>query len=330
MSDVKISVIVPIYNSEQALPKCIESVLNQSFSDFELLLISDGSTDDSVSVCEQYAATDTRIRVFDNENKGVSYTRNFGIENAKGKYIMFLDSDDFVDKDWCRLNFEAIENNPTSWIVSGVRNVFPDGRVDDFLVKGVEKTALLKKDDYYLIFESGLSGFPVNRIYSKRVLADIRFDTSSSCGEDVVFNNLYLQKCDSIFVINELLYNYLRGDGETLSTRYDSKYFDVHRPLYESRKQFINDADMPAFCKTYFSIFTTGLKMTFDKRNKDGFFSKLKYNNYILKNLSFIECMNNADLSGESPKYIKLLRKQNYFKVYVVEKLAAFKKKLGK
>lgn len=330
MSDIKISVIVPIYNSSKSLPKCIDSILSQTFSDIELILVNDGSTDDSAGVCDEYAKKDSRIRVFHNDNHGVSYSRNFGIDNAQGKYLMFLDSDDFVEKTWCQLHFEAIENNPTAWIVSGVRNVYTDGSIEDYLLNLPDKDAVFDKTGYYRVFESGLSGFPVNHIFSRQLIGNIRFENGISCGEDVIVNNEYLRKCDKIVVINQPLYIYLRGDGETLSTKYNSKYFDTHRPLYESRKQFINDKDMPAFCKTYFSIFTTGLKMTFDKRNKMGFFAKLRYNNAILRNPSFIECLNNADLSAESPKYIKLLRSQNYFKIFVIEKLSALKNKLFK
>lgn len=330
MSGVKISVIVPIYNSSKALPKCIESVLEQTFTDIELILVNDGSTDNSAEICDEYAKRDGRIRVFHNENHGVSYSRNFGIDNAKGKYIMFLDSDDFVEENWCQLHFDAIESNATAWVVSGVRNIYPDGRAEDYLLDIDDEGNILNKDDYYRVFASGLSGFPVNHIFSKRLIGNIRFENEVSCGEDVIVNNEYLRKCDKIVVINQPLYVYLRGDGETLSTKYDSRYFDIHRPLYESRKQFINDKDMPAFCKTYFSIFTTGLKMTFDKRNDAGFFEKLRYNNAILKNPSFVECLNKADLSSESPRYIELLRSQNYLKIYVIEKLATLKNKFLK
>lgn len=328
MHRVSISVIVPIFNSAQVLPKCIESVLSQSFSDFELLLINDGSTDNSAEICEKYAQEDERIRVFNNENHGVSYSRNFGILNSRGKYIMFLDSDDFVDKDWCRLHYEAIQEHPTAWIVSGINEILPNGNIDKLCLADDGETVTLEKSDYYRVFKARLSGFSVNHIYSRQLLGDIRYEYTMNCGEDVVFNNAYLQRCDNIIVMNNLLYNYVRGTGESLSTKYDSKYFDIHRSLYESRKQFVSGEYMPEFCKTYFSIFTTALKITFDKRNKDGFLAKLRYNNSILRNPSFIECMENADLSGESPRYIRLLRSKRYLRIYILGRLAAIKKRM--
>ena len=93
---MKISVIVPVYNTAQFLPRCIESILSQSFTDFELLLIDDGSTDGSGKICDAYAEKDNRIRVFHKENGGVSSARNLGLDNARGEWVTFVDSDDYV------------------------------------------------------------------------------------------------------------------------------------------------------------------------------------------------------------------------------------------
>ena len=95
-----VSIIIPCYNIAQHLPTCIQSVLLQTFTDFELLLINDGSTDTTLQICEQFAANDSRIKVFTHQNKGVSYTRNRGIKEAKGEYIMFVDGDDYVERDY--------------------------------------------------------------------------------------------------------------------------------------------------------------------------------------------------------------------------------------
>ena len=91
----KVSIIVPVYNTEKYLSQCVESILSQTFIDFELLLIDDGSKDDSGKICDEYAAKDNRIRVFHIANSGVSTARNMGLDNAKGKYIAFLDADDY-------------------------------------------------------------------------------------------------------------------------------------------------------------------------------------------------------------------------------------------
>ena len=106
---VKVSIIVPVYNAEDALPRCIDSIINQEYTDFELLLINDGSKDESGNVCDAYARKDPRIRVFHKENTGVSDTRNLGIDEAKGEYIQFLDADDWITPDSTKVLVRAME-----------------------------------------------------------------------------------------------------------------------------------------------------------------------------------------------------------------------------
>lgn len=105
MNIPQISVIVPVYNVEKYLSRCIESILSQTFTDFELLLIDDGSTDRSGEICDEYAKKDTRIRVFHTKNRGVSAARNLGLDNAKGEWISFVDSDDWVENDYLKSLF---------------------------------------------------------------------------------------------------------------------------------------------------------------------------------------------------------------------------------
>ena len=98
-----ISIIVPLYNAEQDLPRCIDSILAQSYTDFELLLIDDGSPDNCGAICDEYATRDSRVRVFHKKNGGVSSARNLGLENACGEYIAFIDSDDYVLNDYLEM-----------------------------------------------------------------------------------------------------------------------------------------------------------------------------------------------------------------------------------
>ena len=100
MSNPKISVIIPVYNAESTLRRCVDSVLAQTYTDFECLLIDDGSTDKSGEMCDEYAAKDSRVRVFHKENGGVSSARNVGLDNAKGEWITFLDSDDYIEEEF--------------------------------------------------------------------------------------------------------------------------------------------------------------------------------------------------------------------------------------
>ena len=105
-----ISIVVPIYNSEKWLEKCVKSLINQTYQDIEILLINDGSKDRSLEICNEYAKKDNRIVVIDKENEGVSATRNLGIKKAQGEFIQFVDSDDYADVQMCEKLLNAIEN----------------------------------------------------------------------------------------------------------------------------------------------------------------------------------------------------------------------------
>ena len=117
----KISIIVPVYNTEKYLDRCIQSILAQTYTDFELLLVDDGSTDSSGAICDKYAAEDSRVRVFHKENGGASAARNLGLDNAQGEWVTFCDSDDWLDSDLYEKMCKSAENEQSEMVVSGVK-----------------------------------------------------------------------------------------------------------------------------------------------------------------------------------------------------------------
>ena len=122
---VKISMIVPVYQVEKYIAQCIESVLNQTFSDFELILIDDGSKDNSGAICDSYAAKDDRIIVIHTKNNGAATARNIGLERASGEYITFLDGDDYLAENMLSRLYEEIENSDYDIVLSDFLNIFP-------------------------------------------------------------------------------------------------------------------------------------------------------------------------------------------------------------
>ena len=124
---VAISIIVPVYNVEKLLSKCVDSILNQNFKDFELLLIDDGSKDKSGLICEEYAKKDSRISVYHKTNGGLSSARNYGIEHALGEFITFIDSDDYVDKSMLEILYNNMIENDVDLSITGVRDIY-DGK----------------------------------------------------------------------------------------------------------------------------------------------------------------------------------------------------------
>lgn len=113
-----VSIIIPVYNAEGTLPRCVDSILNQTFTDFELLLVDDGSADASGAICDCYAAKDSRVRVFHQANSGVSASRNLALDQARGDYLQFLDSDDWITPDATSCLVRAMEGGPCDMVVS--------------------------------------------------------------------------------------------------------------------------------------------------------------------------------------------------------------------
>lgn len=184
-----ISIIVPVYNAEKYLHQCVDSILLQTFTDFELLLINDGSTDGSGAICDEYAAMDARVRVFHKENTGVSETRNIGIDNSNGDYVIFCDSDDY----WYEsTTLEFLYKISVKYDLDIVRGEYKavDGLGKDLFIRPVTKSKenIANKVISNIIFlKEAINGeyFLVLCLIKKRVLSDIRYNVNRSFLEDM-------------------------------------------------------------------------------------------------------------------------------------------------
>lgn len=324
-----ISIIVPVYNSEDRLSKCINSIIKQTYKNIEIILVDDGSTDKSAEICDFFADKDERIKVYHLSNSGVSSARNFGINKSNGSYIMFCDSDDTVEEDWCKELRETIEMNPFTWISCGYSKVDVNGVVSNSVIINSKKHfSNYLINDYFEIYKTGSSGYLWNKIYDAKIIKDnnILFSEETDYAEDALFNNEYLKYCQSICFINKSLYNYYVSDNDSLSSKYYSDYYDKVKPVYLSRLQYISEEHIPEFCYDYFYHFNKSLKGTFDKRNKISLMKKIKYNNYIINDSVFKECISMMTKKDSDQKYISMLNKGNYFKIYLLEKLSFVKK----
>ena len=194
----EVTVIVPVYNSEKYIKKCIESILNQTFKKFELLIINDGSKDNSQKIIEEYQKKDPeRIVIVNQENKGVSRTRNEAIKMANGKYLMFIDNDDYIDKDYIETFVNAIKENDLDVVLGGYRRPNEEGKVI--------KELHLKDEEWskFMIFA------PWAKIYKKEYLInnDITF-LPVNIGEDVYFNIQAMFLSEKIKIIDFVGYNW--------------------------------------------------------------------------------------------------------------------------
>lgn len=221
-----ISVIVPVYNTEKYLRRCIDSVLAQSFIDFELLLINDGSKDNSGTICDEYAKRDNRVRVFHKKNGGVSSARNIGIENAKGKWITFVDSDDTLTKNALELMHA---NNNEDIIIGAIKFEISQ------TIQHVEwNSSIVELKDFKLFLNLNIDTMilrsPCFKLFKKDIILKnhIKMDEKIVFGEDSLFVAEYLIYCKSIHSIKNVCYNYYNIGGE-----YVHKYKQHSDSIYD-------------------------------------------------------------------------------------------------
>ena len=208
----KISIIVPIYNKEKYLTRCISSVLSQTFTNIEVLLINDGSSDKSLDICKKYEKLDNRIIVFDKKNGGVSSARNCGIENASGKYLMFVDADDYLDSNSLNVLYSNIIDKP---YLFGVNYQFI---INDSIKKSKISESLLSFSSFInKVMTGDILGSSCLYLFEKSKINNLRFDTNLKYMEDSLFLIQYMVN-NEIKYINYVdylnsYYNYYINDG---------------------------------------------------------------------------------------------------------------------
>lgn len=214
-----ISVITPVYNEEEYLSACIESVLQQKYSDFELLLIDDGSTDSSPEICEKYKLKDKRIKVFYQENKGVSCARNTGLQNAKGEWITFLDSDDELLPGFLSGMVSDILNNQD--VDAIYQNAIHRTKSGDESLYAI-RDELLTVRDLYLKYAVSTLGYAHSKFYRAYTIRNhqLQFDTNIFFAEDCLFMVKYLTVSKNIFLSNRMNYIYYDRVDSLVTKKY--------------------------------------------------------------------------------------------------------------
>ena len=221
MEDKMISIIVPVYNAEKYLAECIESVLHQTYLNWELILVDDGSTDSSLNICKAYEARNSQIRVFHKQNGGVSSARNAGIENANGDFITFVDADDTITEDCLAVLFSELQKNGAD-IVSGLEKNDSSLRTECIIWKG-EDSVLATLGDHPLTYAAWA------KLYKREAIGDIRFRDGIRINEDSLFVFEILLNCPIFVGINKKIYSYRKTDQSASRAEFSEKYFDILR-----------------------------------------------------------------------------------------------------
>lgn len=227
MMGEKISVIVPVYNVEAYLERCVESILQQTYAHFELILINDGSTDSSGQICDHLASQYENIKVYHIENAGVSNARNMGIQLATGSWVTFIDSDDFVTQDYLATLASAVEGLNVGFVIAPLHHI-KNGIVTD-IPPHSGKTELWSTEETMkeLLMTTRTSFFPVAKLFKRNLLANEKFNTNYHLAEDALFLTELLLKtrCSSVF-IDKPVYYYDHREG-TATTSVNQHVFDT-------------------------------------------------------------------------------------------------------
>ncbi|WP_317855565.1 glycosyltransferase [Chakrabartyella piscis] len=239
-----VSIIVPAYNAEATIKRCLDSIVKQSYREIEIIVINDGSIDDKHDILEEYKQLDSRIIVIHIENSGVSCARNEGLAVAKGKYIQFVDSDDWIEADTTKLLVQAIWND-CELVISDYTRVFEKRKMvcGDIKTKGI-----ITRTEFALEMLKAPSNFYYGVLWNKLYHADIikehnlSFSEELSWCEDFLFNLEYLQYVKWVYILHQPLYDYVKTKGSLSSIGGDIKevvgmktaLFKHYKSLYES------------------------------------------------------------------------------------------------
>lgn len=240
-----VTVIIPVYNSEKYLKKCIESVIEQKYKRLEIIIIDDGSTDKSAEICEEYLEKDSRIKFIHQDNKGVSSARNAGIKIATGKYICFIDSDDYVDAEYISDMLRNLEQSNADLSICTLSVEYALGKWKKI---EIEKVGLLNKEEglISLFSRQGMSGGPYCKLYKTEILHryGICFNENIKMCEDNLFCYEYIRRCNKIWCFSEALYFYCYNPNSASNKAYIPKRIDdsqLHFKAYKEIEKTIKD-----------------------------------------------------------------------------------------
>lgn len=237
-----ISVIVPVYNVERFLPKCIESILKQSYKNLELILVDDGSSDKSFEICKQYEQKDSRVVVIGQQNGGVSSARNHGLKVAKGEYICFVDSDDWIPRKSIQVLYEAISKDNADLAVGSIKKV-KEGRND--ILPSPSVVIYIEDKSEFLNYVKQVFPGPVAKLYKKEIIKkySLYFPSGIAVGEDTIFLCSYLENCKTIISVSDTVYFYNRLNGSSATHKHYSAIGDWFIQIVESYAKLCNRVD---------------------------------------------------------------------------------------
>lgn len=311
----KVSLIIPVYNGEQYLERCINSAIKQTYKNIEIICINDGSTDRSVEILKKY---DKSLIIIDSKNQGVSATRNKGMEIATGEYMAFLDCDDYLDEKCIENLVELMEKQKSDIVITSIKKVSEAENkiIEKFNYKN-ENITLRELAQNFFEYDKN-SGLKVvwNKLYKKDLIKDIYFDKEYKIGEDFIFNLQVLERCERITFIEDSYYNYIvNPNSVTNKTKMSyNEFYEIEKIINYRKKleqlymrigvteeqihKFYLEQDYRTFTKTILNILSENSPYKNFKEKK----------NAIKKNLNYDQFKETIIENSTNNKYKKIIR----------------------
>ncbi|HFU3707836.1 TPA: glycosyltransferase family 2 protein [Streptococcus suis] len=262
-----VTVIIPVYNSSEFLDKCLTSLVNQSYKDIRIIVVNDGSTDNSLEIAKLFSDNHENVKVIDKENEGVSSTRNIGIKNTQTEYIMFVDSDDYLDEFYVERLISATSDED---LVLGFYSKFDTkGNISKQTVEYSSSQDFLRLIDLTMeeitnLYEKGIFNIPFCKLYRRELIVEM-FDEDMSLGEDLLFNLHYFQNVKKVRFVDEYGYFYRVNQGDSLSSKFMENRLSQITIVYQKSlllfsKIFGENIDLDMIHKKYLEEYALSVK----------------------------------------------------------------------
>lgn len=335
------SVIIPAYNCERTIERCLRSVIGQSFQDYEVIVVDDGSTDNTGEICKCFVEKDKRFLYYYKENGGVSAARNYGISRASGKYVTFLDSDDVYSSEYLTDFYELIKEHPDKeHIWCGYQYVLDSGEQEGRIIILDQSNRVSVSDRAMLMTlqEKELVAPIWNKVYVRDILVKnhIEMPLDLSLGEDYLFNLEYLDccNCTGIIVLNEANYGYNEFSNDSLHLKYRKDLWNIYNRLLDAtskylRKWDVSEEQRKKFFNASFYMCDLAMRNAFHVKNSESVVWKIRYNNRILKSRRFRKALKLCDVSVNKV-YLKLYSFGDYRLLMLADALIKVLKEIKK
>ncbi len=233
-----ISIILPIYNVEKYLSKCLDSIIHQTYENLEIILVDDGSTDACPEICDKYAKQDSRIKVIHQENMDVSGARNTGLANVSGEYISFIDPDDYVAKDYIGYLFQLLKDNQCDMAICGMTFVYEDG-ASKTKINSIETEILNSFDALeFMLYQKKINNSPCAKLYKRELFDGIIYPLNKRY-EDLGTTYKLIMKCNTIVIGNQPYYYYFQSKNSIVRSEFNSKTLDILDMVYQLEKDVL-------------------------------------------------------------------------------------------